>query len=164
MLHVTLDAEIVLYVTAHSPLLLPYSCCGSGRRAMLVVNYNSERIALVTCDISPLISWRCHRVWSINLALTMSARHEYSRLLNPDDKDGDVPVPAEAPTTRSRRTLIIIRFICLVPSLLIILTVLRFGYYIPSGRHRDELSVNDTSSIEKGTQKSEHMHGKLNVA
>ena len=34
MLHITLDAEIVLYVAAHSLLLLPYSCCSSGRRAM----------------------------------------------------------------------------------------------------------------------------------
>ena len=84
--------------------------------------------------------------------------------MNPDDEDGDVPVPAEAPTTRSRGTLITTRFIYLVASLLIILGVLQFGHYIPSGHHRDELSVNDTSSIEKGTQKPEDMHGKLNVA
>ena len=94
---------------------------------------------------------------------TPTPTHEYSRL-NPDDEDGDVPVPPEAPTTRSRRALITKRFLWLVASLLIILGFLQFAHYIPSDHNRDELSVNDTSSIEKGSQKPEHMHGKLNVA
>ena len=89
--------------------------------------------------------------------------HEYSRL-NPDDEDGDVAVPAEAPTTRSRGALITTRFIWLVASLLVILGLLQFSHYLPPGHSRDELSVNDTSSIEQGSQKQEHMHGKLNVA
>jgi len=89
--------------------------------------------------------------------------HEYSRL-NPDDEDGDVPTPPEAPTTRSRGALISTRLIWLVVPLLIILGFLQFGHWSPSGHHRDELSVNDTSSIEKGTPETEAMHGKLNVA
>jgi len=89
--------------------------------------------------------------------------YEYSRL-NPDDEDGDGPIPSEPSTTRSRGALISTRVIWLVASLLTILAFLQFSHWIPSGHPRDELSVNDTLPIEKEPQEPEQMHGKLNVA
>ena len=89
--------------------------------------------------------------------------HEYSRL-NPDDEDGDGPIPSEPSTTRRRGALVSTRLIWLVASLLIILAFLQFGHWIAPEHPRDELSVNDTSPTEKETQQPEHMHGKLNIA
>ena len=89
--------------------------------------------------------------------------HEYSRL-NPNDEDGDRPIPSEPSTTHIRGTLISTRFIWLVASLLIILAFLQYGHRIAPEHPKDELSVNDTPPIEKETQEPEHMHGKLNVA
>lgn len=89
--------------------------------------------------------------------------HEYTRL-NPDDEDRDGPIPPEPSTPRSTGVLISTRFIWLAASLLIILAFLQFGLWIAPEHPRDELSVNDTSPIEKETQQPELMHGKLNVA
>jgi hypothetical protein len=89
--------------------------------------------------------------------------HQYSPL-NPDDEDGDAPVLSQPSTTRSRGALISTWVIWLIVSLLIILAFLQFGHWIAPEHSRDELSVNDTSPIEKEPQEPEHMHGKLNVA
>jgi hypothetical protein len=83
--------------------------------------------------------------------------------VNPDE-DSDGHTAPEASPVRRTRTLISTRFLWLVAFLLVTLGILQFGHWTPPEHPRDELSVNNTSPIEKETQQPESMHGKLNVA